>query len=149
MEILITERTVITPLLGVNWIKIFKLTIGKVQLAKNNQSERGKVFSRFSDLFENNKTKEGTDMNIKLELEHYPTKQKARLTPLHLQEDVGRDLEKLIRTGHQEKLNDVDENCFVSPVVITVKSDKSLKITLDLRKLKDSCIKIRPHTPNL
>ena len=46
-------------------------------------------------------------------------------------------------------MNDVDEDCFVSPVVITVKSDKPVKIALDARKLKDSCIKMRPHTPNM
>ena len=43
----------------------------------------------------------------------------------------------------------MDEDCFVSPVVITVKNDKSLKIALDSRKLNDSCIKIRPHMPNM
>ena len=43
----------------------------------------------------------------------------------------------------------VDEDCFVSPVVITVKSDKSLKIALDSRKLNDSCTKVRPHMPNM
>ena len=59
------------------------------------------------------------------------------------------ELKKLIRTGHLEKINDVDEDCFVSPVVITVKSDKSVKIALDSRKLNDSCIKMRPHMPNM
>ena len=43
----------------------------------------------------------------------------------------------------------MDEDCFVSPVVITVKNDKSTKIALDSRKLNDSCIKIRPHMPNM
>ena len=79
----------------------------------------------------------------------YPVKQKARPAPLHLQEDVGQELEKLMKTGHLEKINDVDEDCFVSPVVITMKSDKSVKIALDSRKLNDSCIKIRPHVPNM
>ena len=43
MEILKTERTDITPLLGMDWMKKFKLTIGKIQLSDNNQSEREKV----------------------------------------------------------------------------------------------------------
>ena len=37
MEFLITERTDITPLLGMDWMKTFKLTIGRIQLAENNQ----------------------------------------------------------------------------------------------------------------
>ena len=69
--------------------------------------------------------------------------------PLHLQEDLGNELEKLIRTGHLETINDRDEDCFVSPVVITIKSDKSVKIALDSRKLNVSCIKMRPHMPNM
>ena len=43
----------------------------------------------------------------------------------------------------------MNEDCFVSPVVITVKNDKSVKIALDSRNLNDSCIKIRPHMPNM
>ena len=90
-----------------------------------------------------------TEINIQLKPGHYPVKQKARPIPLHLQEDIGRELEKLIKAGHLEKINNVDEDCFVSPVVITVKNDKSVKIALDSRKLNDSCIKRRPHMPNM
>ena len=32
---------------------------------------------------------------------------------------------------------------------ITVKSDKSVKIALDLLKLNDSCINMKPHMSNL
>ena len=48
-----------------------------------------------------------------------------------------------------ERVKQVDEDCFVSPVVITVKNDKSVKKDLDSRKLNDSCIKVRPHMPNM
>ena len=149
MEILITERTDITPLLGKDWMKKFKLTIGKIQLAENNQSEREKVFTKFPDLFENNETIKDTERKIQLKPGHQLIKQKARPVPLHLQIDVERELERLIKSGHLEKVNNVDEDCFVSPVVITVKSDKSVKIALDSRKLNDSCIKMRPHMPNM
>ena len=40
MEILITKRTDITPLLGMDCMKTFRLPIGRIQLAKNNQSEK-------------------------------------------------------------------------------------------------------------
>ena len=42
----------------------------------------------------------------------------------------------------------MNEDCFVSPVVITVKKDKLIKIALYSRKLNDSCIKITPDMPN-
>ena len=149
MEILITERTDLTPLLGMDWMKKFKLTIGRIQLADNNQSEREKVFNNFPDLFENNETIKDAEINIQLKPGHYPVKQNARPIPIHLQKDVGRELERLTKSGHLEKVNYVDEDCFVSPVVITVKSDQSVKIAVDSRKLNDSCIKIRPHMPNM
>ena len=149
MDILIIERTDITPLLGMDWMKKFKLTIGRIQLAKNNQSEKERIMNNFPDLFENNETIKDTEIKIQLKPGHFPVKQKARQVPLHLQEDVGRELGKLIKSGHLEKIKDVDEDCFLSPVVITVKSDKSVKIALDSRKLNDSCIKMRPHMPNM
>ena len=45
--------------------------------------------------------------------------------------------------------SNVDEDCFVFLVVITGKSDKSVKTALDSRKLNDSFIKVRPHMPNM
>ena len=132
-----------------DWMKKFKLTIGRIHLTETNQSEKEKVINKFPDLFENNRTEKDTEINIQLKPGHYPAKQKARQITLHLPEDVRRELEKLIKAGHLEKINNVDEDCFVSPVVITVKNEKSMKIALDSRKLKDSCIKRIPHMPNM
>ena len=130
-------------------MKKFKLTIGKIQLAETNQSEREKIFNKVTDLIENNETIKDTEINIQVKPGHYAVKQKDRPAPLHLQEDVGRELEKLIKTGRLEKINEVDEDCFVSPVVITVRNDKSAKVALDSRNLNDSCIKMRPHMPKM
>ena len=54
-----------------------------------------------------------------------------------------------MRAGHLEKVNNVDEDCFVSPVLIAVKNDILMKIVLDSQKLNGSCIKQRPHMPNM
>ena len=134
MEILITERIDITPLLAMDWMKNFELTIGRIRLVETNQSEIEKVINKFPDSFENNRTIEDTEINIQMEPGHSPVKQKARPTPLHLQEDARRELEKLIKAGHLEKVNNVDEDCFVSPVGIKVKNGKSVKVSLDSRK---------------
>ena len=84
MDNLLTERTDITPLLGMDWMKKFKLRIGKIQLAEENQSERQKVFNKFTDLFENNETIKDTEIYIQLKPGHYPVKQKSIPVPLHL-----------------------------------------------------------------
>ena len=107
-------------------MKKFELTIGRIQLVETNQSKtEKKVINKFGDLFENNRTINDTAINIQLKPGHYPVKQKVRPIPLHLEEIVGRELEERIKAGHLEKENNVDEDCSVSSVVITVKNDKS------------------------
>ena len=105
MEILITERTDISALLGMDWMKEFELTIRRIQLAEDSQSEREKIFNKFQHLFENNGTIKDTKTNIKLKPGHYPVKQNTCSTPLYLQEDVGRVSRKInkIRTLGKSK----------------------------------------------
>ena len=92
MQLLITERNDITPLLGMDWLKKFKLTIGNIRLDDNNQSEKRQIVEKFPDLFKNNTTLKDAEINIQLKPGHYPIKQKARPIPLHLQEAVGKKL---------------------------------------------------------
>ena len=54
-----------------------------------------------------------------------------------------------MKQGHIKKANNIDENCFVSPAVITVKKDKSVKIALDSRKLNEITIKRKAQMPNM
>ena len=63
-----------------DWMKTFNLTIGRIQLAENNQSEREKIFNKFRDPFENNKTIKENEIKIQLKPGHYPIEQKARPT---------------------------------------------------------------------
>ena len=100
-------------------------------MEENSQSEKSRIFEKFPDLFRNNTTIKDAEINIQLEPGHYQIKQKASPIPIHLQEAVGKVIEKLTKSGDLEKVKHVDEVCFVSPVVITVKNDKSVKITLD------------------
>ena len=120
MQKLNTERYDITPLLGIDWIKKFNFTTRNIRIDEKNTSEMKRLIEMFPYLFKNNTTIKDTEVNIQLKPGHYPVKQKARPIPLHLQE-VGKELEKLIKTGDLEKVKQVDEDCFVSPVVIAVK----------------------------
>ena len=40
-----------------DWMKTFKVTIGRIQLDEINESEKEKVKNKFPDLYENNETK--------------------------------------------------------------------------------------------
>ena len=61
--------------------------------------------------------------------------QKGRPIPIHLKTAVENEIEKLKKQGHIQKAKTIDENCCVSPAVITIKKDKSVKRALDSRKL--------------
>ena len=58
-------------------------------------------------------------------------KTKARPIPLHLQEAVGKEIEKLTKSVHLERVKHVDEDCFVSPVEISADNTDSKKVSTD------------------
>ena len=91
----------------------------------------------------------GIEVKIQLKEDARLIQQKGRPIPIHLQQSVGNEINKLIKQGHIEKANNIDENCFVSPAVITVKKDKSVKIALDSRKLNEITIKRKAQMPNM
>ena len=53
----------------------------------------------------------------------YSIHQKARPLPFHLQQDLKNELDRLIKSGHLERLEKIEKDCFVSPVVTTVKKN--------------------------
>ena len=67
---------------------------------------------------------------------HIPKQQKRRRVPLHLLEKVEIELDKLVQDKQIIKLEKRPEDLFVSPVVIIVKKEKSVKFALDSKKLK-------------
>ena len=92
MQLLITERNDITPILGMDWVKKFKLTIGNIRLDENNQSQKRRIIEKFPDLFRIITTIKDTEINIQLKPGHYPVKEKARPIPFYIQEAVGKKM---------------------------------------------------------
>ena len=114
LPILITQRNDITPILGVNWFKQLPIIINKLLLdEKTSQSED--IHTKFNKLFETNHTIKNTEVKTEINPKCYPIQQKARPIPSHLQQDVKNELDRLIKSGHLEKLETIEEDCFVSP----------------------------------
>ena len=102
--------------------------------------------SKFHKLF----TKNHTIKNIEV----IPIQEGAKLIqqkcrPIHLQTAVEKEIEKLKKEGHIEKARNIDKNCFVSPAVITIKKDKSVKTALDSRKMNEITVKRIAQMPNM
>ena len=58
------------------------------------------------------------------------------------------DRERVV-TGHIEKINEIKDDVFIQPTVITVKKDRSVKIALDARALNRAIDKDKYQMPNL
>ena len=92
---------------------------------------------------------ERLEVKIQLKEDARLIQQKGRPIPVHLQQSVEKGINKLKKQGHIEKANNIDANCFISPAVITVKEDKSVKVALDSRKLNEITIKRKAQMPNM
>ena len=72
------------------------------------------------------------------EKEFHPTQHKGRQIPLQLTEKVENELRKLLYDKQIKKLLSCSDEIFISPVVLTVKADQSIKIALDSKILNDA-----------
>ena len=77
------------------------------------------------------------------------TQQKGRRIPIALQQKVADEITRLTKEGHIKKLKSCNEDQFISPIVITVRKDGSLKLALDSKKLNEWVIKSKYQMPNI
>ena len=133
LEILVTTRNT-HPLLGLDWMGKLGITL-EVENPKteiNHITKTGNTEDRdittlkrkFHKLFNENHTVNNIEVYVQLRKGAKLIQQKGRPIPIHLQPAVEKEIEKLKDQGHIEKANDIDETCFVSPAVITIKKDK-------------------------
>ena len=131
LPLLITKAN-ITPLMGLDWMKRLKITINsnteaiKIHIIRMDENEKKilKLKNEFNDLFYNNAGIKDTVVNINLKENANIIQQKGRPIPIHLQDQVAKELKRLIKNGYLERTTEINEDCFVSPAVITLKKDK-------------------------
>ena len=78
-----------------------------------------------------------------------PTQQKGRRVPINLQPLVNAELKKILDKKHIIKLNICSDKNFISPIVITVKRDKTVKLALDSKILNKSIHKNKYQMLNI
>ena len=74
---------------------------------------------------------------------------KGRRVPINLQPRVTADLKRLQNEGHFEKLSNCSDEHLISPIVITLKKDQSIKLALDSKVLNKSKHKNKYQMPNI
>ncbi len=116
--------------------------------SKVNQLKR-ETLKKFQALFVENKTLKQFKYKVEFKLDFTVEQQKRRRIPIHVQEAVEKELQRLIKEEHITKLEQVGENVFVSPAVVAVKGDGSVKIAMDAVRLNKQIVKETSQMPNL
>ena len=75
--------------------------------------------------------------------------QKGRRIPINLQDKVNTELRKLLAEKHIIKLSSCPDNYFISPIVVTVKKDQTIKLALDSKILNKAIHKNKYQMPNI
>ena len=78
-----------------------------------------------------------------------PIQQKARCIPVHLQERVEGELNKLMDQNHVIKTDKCSDRQFFSPIVITKKKDQTVDLALDSKKINKFIHKNKKQMPNI
>ena len=74
--------------------------------------------------------------------------QKGRRIPIHIQEKVEQEVRYLIDQGHIVKLENCSYQQFISPMIITVKKDQSIKLAMDSKQINKMIQKNKYQMPN-
>ena len=78
-----------------------------------------------------------------------PIQQKCRRVSITLQEKIVNEIDKLLAQRHIQLLEECSDKYFVSPIVITVKKDGSVKLALVSRELNKQVHKNKYQMPNI
>ena len=109
----------------VGWLKQLPITKNKNSLDKETDQSKH-VYRKYYKRFTTNHTFKSTEVKVGI--------------PYHKQDDVKNELNRIIKHSYLEILETIEENCFVSPVVITVKKNESVKVALDIQKLRTKAV---------
>ena len=106
-----------------------------VLLCEQSEGWKNFLYMKFKDLFDRQGEAKNHTVNTKFKYPLCPIQEKVRRIPIHIQDKVQAELDKLLAEGHIEKLDKCTSDCFIAPIVITIKKDNSIKIALDAKPI--------------
>ena len=120
-----------------------------VLLCEQSEGWKQKFYKEFKNLFDRQGESKNHTVNTKLKYPLCPIQEKGRRIPIHIQDKVQTELDKLLSEGHIEKLDKSTSDCFNAPIVITVKKDNSIKLALDAKPIIRQLYKNEYQMPNV
>ena len=110
-------------------------------LCEQPEAWRNKFYSKYKDLFDQQGCSNNHVVSTKFKHPLCPLQEKGRRIPIHIQEKVHDEMENRLKEGHQKRLDKCTSDCFIAPIVITVKKDDSIKLALDAKPINRQLFK--------
>ena len=126
-----------------------ELEVNSIENQVELSTEAKQFVKEFPKLFERKGKIKNHQMRINFKTGSKITQQKGRRIPIQLQKAVDEEIGRLLKEGHIEKINEIKDDVFIQPTVITVKKARSVKIALDARALNQAIEKDKYQMPNL
>ena len=123
--------------------------VNEISPEEKPSPEVQQLMGEFPKLYKRKGRVKDYEIKIDVKSEAKITQQKGRRIPIQLQEQVDKEIEKLLKEGRIEKIDKIQDDVFIQPTIITVEKDKSVKIALDARALNQSIAKDKYQMPNL
>ena len=146
-------------IIGGEWLSILKYKMIpeqkgelEVNLPEKDQEpsvETKQFVKEIPKLFERRRKVKSHKVKLNFKSDAKKTQQKERRIPIQLQKGVDEEIGRLLKEGHIGKINEIKDDVFIQPTVITVKKDRSVKIALDARALNQAIEKEKYQMPNL
>ena len=118
-------------------------------MCEQSDGWKEKFFTQFKNLFERQGISKNHIVSSKFKYPLCPIQEKGRRIPIHIPDKVEKEIEKLLTEGHITKLDKCTSDCFIAPIVITVKKDDSIKLAMDAKPINRQLFKNKYQMPNV
>ena len=120
-----------------------------IMLCEQSEAWKEKFYDDFKNLFDRKRRSIHHVVSTTFRYPLCPIQEKGRRIPIHVQEKVEKDNEKLLLEGHIQRLDKCTSDCSIAPIVITVKKDDSIKLALDAKPINRQFYKNKYQMPNV
>ena len=122
-----------------------------VLICQQSEGWKNELFDILSDLFDRQGISKNHIVSSKFKYPLCPIQEKGRGIPIHIQDKVEKEIEKLLTEGHITKLDKSTSDCFIAPIVITVKrtTKRMIKLAMDAKPIKSQLFKNKYQMPNV
>ena len=118
-------------------------------LCEQSEVWKEKFHGDFKELFDRNGRSIHHVVSTTFKYPLCPIQEQGRRILIHVQGKVENEIEKLLLEGHIQRLDKRTSDCFIAPIVITVKKDDSMKLALDTKPISRQLYKNNYQMPNV